>query len=44
MIWIVFGEFKWVILSNKVGWGEFYVNIDWNGLEWVEMDSLCKTA
>ena len=32
------GGFKWVILSNGVGWSEFYVNIvniDWSGLKWI---------
>ena len=38
------GGFKWVVLANRVGWGVFYVNIDWSGLGWAEMNSLCKTV
>ena len=44
LIWIMFGGFKWVVLVNGVGWGGFYVNMDWSSLEWAEMDSLCKTG
>ena len=25
-------EFKWVVLDNGVGFSEFYVNTDWDGL------------
>ena len=42
LIWIVFGGFKFAILSNGVGWSEFYVNIDWSRLEWAEINFLCK--
>ena len=28
-------------LYQLMGWGEFYVNIDWSGLGWAEMNSLC---
>ena len=27
--------FKWVILSNGMGWSGFYVNMDWGGLKWI---------
>ena len=33
-----------VVLANGVGWGGFYVNMDWSGLGWAEIDSLCKTV
>ena len=44
LIWIAFDGLKCVILSNGVGWSGFYVNMDWSGLGWAEMDSLCKTV
>ena len=44
LIWIMFGGFKWVVLVNGVGWGGFYVNMDWSSLEWAEIYSLCKTV
>jgi len=34
LIWIMFGGFKLVVLVNEVGWGGFYVNMDWSSLEW----------
>ena len=38
------GGSKWVVLASGVGWSGFYINIDWSGLGWVEIDSLCKTV
>ena len=44
LILIVFGGFKWVVSTNGVGWSGFYVNMNWSGLKWAEMDSLYKTV
>ena len=35
--------FKWIILGNEVGRNGFYINAGWDGLGWVEIDTLCKT-
>ena len=36
------GGFKCVVLATGVGWSGFYVNIDWSGLGWAEMDLYAK--